>query len=175
MGPAARAPGPEHDEDNMSTKTQQQRSPWIVPIIVAIVGAIGVIGAAVLPGLLDRDNVTDPRSPTATTSEPSKSDAASTAPDIAGDYYLDEGNTRIIEVREVGSDTYSVTERLPADWPFTGEVSWDGQQFRGSATFASGVQMEISMEPVDDGRLKTAYAFTDSSRVDYHVLVPVFA
>lgn len=31
-----------------------QRSPWVVPLIVAVIGALGVIGAAVLPGLLDR-------------------------------------------------------------------------------------------------------------------------
>jgi hypothetical protein len=37
----------------MGTKTQPQRSPWIVPIIVAIIGTVGVIGAAVLPGLLE--------------------------------------------------------------------------------------------------------------------------
>lgn len=156
----------------MSASTGSQRSPWIVPIIVAIVGAIGVIGAAVIPGLINPPD-DSARSGTTVASTGPPSAVPSSAPDIAGDYYLDPGNTRVIQVRKVGTDTYRVSEQLPADWPFEGEVSWDGELFRGPGMFSSGVTMEISMVPLEGGRLKTAFDFSDSPRVDNHTLVPV--
>jgi hypothetical protein len=49
-----------------------QRSSWVTPLIVAVIGALGVIGAAVLPGLLDRGTEEQVPSPSLSTNPPTR-------------------------------------------------------------------------------------------------------
>jgi hypothetical protein len=102
------------------------------------------------------------------------------APNIAGDYFLDPDNSRVILVKSVGQDSYSVEEQLPANWPFFGTVEWTGSNvFAGIATFDSGSRMRVTLEPMPDGTLYTQFDFVTNDqgvsieRVDEHLLTPI--
>jgi peptidoglycan hydrolase-like protein with peptidoglycan-binding domain len=105
--------------------------------------------------------------------------AASPVPAIAGEYFLDPDNPRIILITATGRQTYRIEEQLPASWPFTGTLTWTGDdRFEGDATFAGGSTMHVTLVHQSDHSLRTTFEFLTengqpSDRVDRHVLVPV--
>jgi peptidoglycan hydrolase-like protein with peptidoglycan-binding domain len=105
--------------------------------------------------------------------------AASPVPDIAGEYFLDPDNARIILITGTGDRTYRIEEQFPANWPFTGTISWtDDGRFEGDATFAAGGTMHVTVVHQSDHSLETTFEFMTengqpSDRIDRHVLVPV--
>lgn len=159
----------------MAADGSSTRSAWFVPVLVAVIGALATIGVALISIQNNDSEVT-----TAVDLNGSVSTPESSAPDIGGDYYLDPGNSRVILLTRVGDDSYSIVERPPTSWPFSGTVGWtaDGE-FTGIATFDSGSRMRVTLEPMPDGTLLTSFAFiTDdqgvsTTREDKHVLVPV--
>ena len=162
----------------MAADRSSGRSPWLVPILVAMITAAGAIAVAVISSQ-DNGPTTTSVGPggggTVTSTEPGTS-----APNIEGDYYLDPDNRRAIVLKSVGIDRYSIQEQLPAPWPFSGTLEWTSHgRFDGTATFDSGSRMRVTLEPMSDGTLLTSFDFiTDDQgvsieRVDEHVLVPV--
>ena len=155
----------------MSTRAVQGQSK-LVAVFVAFVGAAAVIVAALITsGVFDDDD--DDNGPATT-------ESVAEAPDIGGEYHLDPGNPRVILVEDRGNDTYAVSERLPANWPFSGTVGFVGDDtFTGTARFDSGANMQVTMVVMPDGKLVTTFDFlTDDDgvsieRVDEHLLVPV--
>ena len=152
----------------MSTGAVQGQS-RLVAIFVALVGAAGVIVAALITaGVIEFNG------------SPATSVPVDEAPEIGGAYYLDPGNPRIILVEDRGDDSYAVSEQLPANWPFSGTVGYVGDNtFTGTARFDAGATMQVTMEVMPDGKLLTSFDFlTDDQgvsieRVDEHLLVPV--
>jgi hypothetical protein len=168
----------------MSAGTAQGPSK-VVAIFVALVGAAGLIVAALITsGVLgdgdDGPPVTPEPSEEAEVTSDAVVDPPDEAPEIGGAYHLDPGNARIILVEERGNDSYAVSEQLPADWPFSGTVEFVGEDtFTGPAQFDAGATMQVTMVLVPDGKLVTTFDFeTDNegesiARVDEHLLVPV--
>lgn len=164
----------------MNTGHMVQRPSRVVPIVVAIVGAVGLVVAAMITsGVFDEDEGTLNDDGAVTTTETVPETVPETVvPRIDGRYYLDAGNQRTILVRLVDDDQYVISEELPADWPFDGTVTYSGvDTFEGEATFASGETMNVTMRVMPNGNLDTAFEFTDvngapTGRIDPHVLVP---
>jgi len=159
----------------MPTGDIVQKPSRIVPIVVAIVGAVGLIVAAMITsGVFDEDDGAPNDDVTVTTT----TDPNGEVQPIDGRYNLDPGNPRIILVRRGEGDTYAISEELPADWPFAGSVSYTGDNtYEGDATFASGDTMNVTMLVMPNDHLDTAFEFTDATglptgRVDHHELVP---
>ena len=151
----------------MAADNSSRRSPWLVTILVAIITAAGAIAVAVISSQDGNGGVTS-------------TVPATSAPNIEGDYYLDPGNPRVIVLKSVGVDRYSVTERPPTPWPFSGTVEWTNHgRFDGIAKFDSGSRIRVTLEPMPDGTLLASIDFiTDDAglsieRVDEHLLVPV--
>ncbi len=141
----------------------RQRSPWLVTLLVAVIGALGLVGAAVLPGLIDDGSSDSGASPETST--------AASAPNIAGDYYMDAG-PRVIAIEGAGTGSYDMSEP-EGPWPFTGRVTWDGTRFVGPARFDSGVEMSVTLRPIGQGKLAAAFDFVAEDRIDRHTLSPV--
>lgn len=163
-----------------ATEAKSSRSPWIIPIIVALITAAGAIAVAVINTSSD-DASTETRTDTNGGEAAGEGDDGK-APDIAGDYHLDPDNPRVIIVSGIDGvdDAYTIEEELPASWPFKGSVEWTGDgTFDGTATFAAGDRMRVTLEPMPDGTLLTTFDFIHDrdgvsiERVDKHLLVPV--
>ena len=81
----------------------------VVPIVVALVGAAGLIVAALIAsGAFGNDDDVPPVTPNP--SEPATT-TSEQAPEIGGPYYLDPGNPRIILVEDRGNDSYAVASQ----------------------------------------------------------------
>ena len=148
------------------------RSPWFIPVLVALITALGGVAVAIISTQGSGSNGdTDPTTNGST---------EIAVPKIAGDYYLDPGNPRIIMLKSAGGDSYTISEKLPANWPFNGTVTWtsDGE-FVGLADFDSGTEMRVTLEPMPSGELLTEFDYIKDDqgfsieRVDKHRLVPV--
>jgi hypothetical protein len=167
----------------MSAGTAQGQSK-VVAIFVALVGAAGLIVAALITsGVLGDGDDGPPATPEPSEEADDTSDegpeTSDEAPEIGGAYHLDPGNARIILVEERGNDSYAVSEQLPADWPFSGTVEFEGENtFSGPARFDAGATMQVTMVLVPDGKLVTTFDFQTNNegepieRVDEHLLVP---
>ena len=153
------------------------RDLWIIPIIVAVITTAGAIAVAVISTSGD-DSSTETETDAGAGGTV---DEGGDAPDIAGDYHLDPDNPRVIIVRSTGvDDAYTIEEELPASWPFKGTIEWtDDGTFGGTATFAAGARMRVTLVPMPDGKLLTTFDFIHDNdgvtieREDKHLLVPV--
>lgn len=174
-----------HRRSRSSEASRRRGRVWIpLSIILLIAGGIAIVASGVFES--DEDGApADNANPSELGPSESVVDTSTTplppaAPDIAGTYYLDPDSTRVIVVEPLGGATYNVYEREPASWPFTGQVSYTGDQtFRGTADFTtSAATMEIVMVLSPDGNLVTEFRFITESdgvstdRVDKHLLVP---
>jgi len=148
------------------------RSPWFVPILVAVVTALGGIAVAI---------ISNQPQPAATSTPPlvAPGTPSTSAPSIAGRYFLDPGNPRIIVITGDGADAFTIEEQEPASWPFRGRIEWvAGGHFDGIAQFKSGTRMRVIVTPMPNGELVTTFDYlTDDqgvtiTRIDKHVLIP---
>ncbi len=144
----------------------ERRSSRSVPIIVAIIGLVGAIAAALIgTGFFASDD-----------NGPEVTNGSEVA-DISGRYYLDPDSQRIVTIKRSEGNTFTISEK-DTPWPFDGTISWvNGDTYQGDALFESGDHMEVVAFPRGDGGLDVEFHFgydgDGNLRIDYHQFVPV--
>lgn len=162
--------------------TASDRPSRVVPILVAVIGAAGLILAAwigVRNGGGDEDEPAG-SGETATEATDPGSDV-DPLPDLSGEYRLDPDNERLIVLEAVGEESYRMWEKAPAAYPFQALITYESDGvYRGDADFTeSQAAMIVEVRPRDTGVLATDFIFTRASdgsdpegRVDHHELTP---
>ncbi len=173
--------GPKAPGVDVVTQNSDQRSrgAWVVPVLVAVITALGAITVALINTGFDLGGLFGGET-APTQSESSAPEPRAEPVDIGGEYYLDPGSPRILVLTPAGEGSYTIEEKLPASWPFKGTVTWvSGVRFDGPATFASGTTMRVSIVQNTDGTLATMFDYVSDDdgnpieRIDTHTLVPI--
>lgn len=158
----------------------------VVPILVAVIGAAGLVVAAWIGVRSGGGDEEEPAgSGDRATQITEVTDPPGTPPverpDLSGEYRLDPGNERLIVLEAAGEDSYRMWEKEPAAYPFEALITYESDGvYRGDGDFTdSQAAMIVELRPRDNGVLATDFIFTVGSdgsdpegRVDHHELTP---